>query len=315
MAVVLPYVYQAVAALAVSMLASAAQTIRGPRIGEISQQTSQEGVPRPIVFALSQPMQGNIIATSEPNVVRRKQRGGKGGPKVETESVYRTYAVGVSEGPISGFVRVWRNGILVYNARDGATAENTKFLETARFFTGGWDQLPSPDLEAIFGVGYTPAHRGTAYMVMANDDLTDMRGAIPQYVFQVLRCEGYYLTSRPYPVEDIEALETFGRPRNSAYYQQTEAMETFGSITEATLRALLTTYANWPPEAIETQGAVLSPNELRQILRSYTDWPPEALETEGDILSGTIDQILLTYDEYPPEAIETSGDILSGTLT
>lgn len=315
MAVVLPYVYQAVAALAVSLISSAATTIRGPRIGEISQQTSQEGVPRPIVFGLSQPMQGNIIATSEPNVVRRKQRGGKGGPKVETESVYRTYAVGVGEGPISGFVRVWRNGILVYNARDGATAENAKFLETARFFMGGWDQLPSPDLEAIFGVGYTPAHRGTAYMVMANDDLTDMRGAIPQYVFQVLRCEGYYLTSRPYAVEDIEPMESFGRPRNSAFYQVDEGIESSAIPTVAELRAILHPYTDGAPEAIESQGTILSPNELRAILRTYTDWPPEAVESQGTILGGTLAVALVWYTNYPPEAVESQGTILSGTLT
>lgn len=162
------------------------QIIKGPGIGEIAQQTSQEGGPRPIVFALSQPIAGNIIATSEPRIVKRRS-GGKGGPKVETESVYRTYAIGVCEGIITAFVRVWRNGILVYDAREGNTPENAKFLERARFFLGTFDQNASPDLEAIFGVGTTPAHRGTAYMVMASDDLTDLRGSIPQYTFQVTK--------------------------------------------------------------------------------------------------------------------------------
>lgn len=160
------------------------QTVQGPRVGEVSQQTSQEGGPRPIIYALSPPISGNIIATGEPDIVRSKQSQGKGGPKVETESVYRTYAIGISE-TITGFYRVWRNGILVYDASQGLSAENAKFLERARFFLGTFDQNPSPDLEAIFGVGTTPAHRGTAYLVMANDDLTDLRGSIPQYTFQV----------------------------------------------------------------------------------------------------------------------------------
>lgn len=161
------------------------QIVKGPSIGEVSQQTSQEGVPRPIVYALSPPIPGNIIATSDPKIVRRRERQGKGGPKVETESVYRTYAIGVCEGPIIGFNRVWRNGMLVYDSAAGDSAENLSFLQRARFFTGDWDQDPSPDLEALFGIGTTPAHRGTAYMVMADDDLTDMRGSIPQYAFQV----------------------------------------------------------------------------------------------------------------------------------
>lgn len=164
------------------------QVIKGPSIGDIAQQTSQEGIPRPIVFGVSQPIAGNIIATSEPQIVRRRERQGKGGPKVETESVYRTYAIRICEGPIGGVLRVWRDNQLVYDIRPGSdvsSADNEKFLQTARFFTGSYDQNPSPDLEAVFGVGTTPAHRGTAYMVMANEDLTDRRGSIPTFQFQV----------------------------------------------------------------------------------------------------------------------------------
>lgn len=187
------------------------RTVKGPQIGEISSQTSQEGGPRPIVFGLSPPMTGNIIATSNPVV--STQRSGKGGPSVETETVSRTYAVGVAEGPIPGFIRVWRNNKLVYDGTEGsplgqnphadgfsgggvigdaigeffqnAPTANERFLRTARFFLGEFDQNPSPDLEVIFGVGTTPAHRGTAYMVMVDEDLTDMGGAIPQWQFQI----------------------------------------------------------------------------------------------------------------------------------
>lgn len=166
------------------------EIIRGPSIGDIAEQTSMEGGPRPIVFALSPPIAGNIIASGEPKIVRRRERQGKGGPKVETESVYRTYAIGVSE-TVGGFVRVWRNGTLVYDVSTSSIVDdetNAKFLQTARFFIGDYEQLPSPDLETVLGVGLTPAHRGTAYMVMADEDLTDLRGAIPQWMFQVQRC-------------------------------------------------------------------------------------------------------------------------------
>lgn len=165
--------------------------IKGPGLGDLAQQTSQEGGPRPIVFALSPPIAGNVIASGEPRVVKKKKSQGKGGPKVETESVFRTYAVGVCEGPIGGFVRVWRNSMLVYDVTANSIVsdeDNAHFLERARFFTGTFEQNPSPDLETLFGVGETPAHRGTAYMVMADEDLTDLRGAIPQWTFQVQRC-------------------------------------------------------------------------------------------------------------------------------
>lgn len=163
------------------------QVIKGPSVGDLAQQTSQEGVPRPIVFGLSQPLAGNIIASAEPKIVKKKQSSGKGGPKVVTESVYRTYAIRICEGPITAVLRIWKNNQLVYDARPGSTmtAENAEFLKVGRLFLGTFTQNPSPDLEAAFGVGTTPAHRGTCYLVMANDDLTDLRGAIPQFQFQV----------------------------------------------------------------------------------------------------------------------------------
>lgn len=179
------------------------QIIKGPGVGDIAQQTSQEGVPRPIVFGLSQPFAGNIIASADPEVVKSRKRQGKGGPKVETESIYRTYAIRICEGPISSVVRVWRNNQLVYDGRLGSTAENLEFLKTARFFLGTYDQNPSPDLEAAFGVGTTPAHRGTAYMVMAEEDLTDQRGAIPQWQFQVSNTTGSTLFLAPVNINAV----------------------------------------------------------------------------------------------------------------
>lgn len=183
------------------------QVIKGPSIGDLAQQTSQEGVPRPIVFGVSVPIAGNIIASAEPRIVRKK-KGGKGGPKVKTESVFRTYAIRICEGPIDGVLRVWRNNQLVYDARPGSgmTADNIEFLKVARFFLGTFTQNPSPDLEAAFGVGNTPAHRGTAYMVMANEDLTDFRGAIPQFVFQVSSSGGLEVTQ----TIDLDAVSNAG---------------------------------------------------------------------------------------------------------
>jgi len=164
------------------------EVIKGPQLGEIAQQTSQEGGARPITWGVSPPITGNIIASSAPRIVTRRESQGKGGPKYETQSVYRTYAVGVCEGPITNFIRIWRNNILMYDvsADPQVSAEdNAAFLETAVFFLGGYDQLPASALEAIYGVGNTPAHRGTAYMLMDDEDLTDTAGAIPQWIFQV----------------------------------------------------------------------------------------------------------------------------------
>lgn len=167
------------------------QVIPGPKIGDVSQQTSQEGVPRPIVFGRSHPIAGNIICDGGPRIVKRRESSGKGGPKVESESAYRTYAVGVCEGPITAFLQVWKNNQLVYDIEDtGMAEENADFLRYARFFLGGYEQMPSPDLEAIKGAGNISAHRGTAYMVLKDEDVTDQRGMWSQWTFRVARFAG-----------------------------------------------------------------------------------------------------------------------------
>ena len=177
------------------------QIIRGPELGDMVAQTSQEGVPIPIGYGTSPPISGNIMCTSPVRIVTSRS-GGKGGPKVETQAAFRTYAIEVCEGPIGGFIRVWRNNVKVYDALDPVfqfgvdysdvfgddavlESRNELFLQKARFFLGTYDQNASTDLEAIFGVGTTPAHRGIAYMVIVDEDVTDMRGAIPQWTVQV----------------------------------------------------------------------------------------------------------------------------------
>lgn len=164
---------------------------KGPAIGDIAQQTSQEGVPRPIVFAVSPPMAGNIVACGQP-VIHTKKSSGKGAPKTQTQTVTRTYAIGVCEGPIASFLRVWRNGTLVFDVLNNSlpSGTNEAWLKACRFFLGDYDQMPSPDLEADDSIGAIPAMRGTAYMVMPNEDLTDLQGAVPQYAFQVYRQGG-----------------------------------------------------------------------------------------------------------------------------
>jgi hypothetical protein len=105
-------------------------------------------------------------------------------------------------------VRVWRNNKLVYDARgnDWGAKNNGVFLKLARFYLGGWDQMPDPTLESIWGAGDVPGYRGTCYMVVGDEDLTDLGGTVPQFTFEVERAEGSYLTSRPYRVQDIVAI-------------------------------------------------------------------------------------------------------------
>lgn len=294
------------------------EVIKGPSLGDISTQTSSEGGPRPIVWALSAPMTGNVIASGEPRIVRKRTRQGKGGPKVETEQVFRTYAMGVCEGPITRFVRVWRNNTLVYDVSEhpALTAEdNAEFLKFATFYTGTWTQTANTALEKEFGVGTTPSHRGTAYMVMADEDLTDLRGAIPQWVFQVERCEGFFLTSRPYPLEAEDAIGLlWAEPRDSyVWTPPDEAVATEFITLGGTLGAILQQYDNGVPEAIETEFATVD-GELDVALLSYDDGAPEAVATSFAAIDGELEDKLKAYENYPPEAIDTNFAVIDGSL-
>lgn len=186
-------------------------------IGDISKQTAKEGEPRTIVWGRVRPIGGNIIHCQTPvkrRVVTSTSSGGKGGGKKKqeqwTQHVYRTYAIGVCEGPISAFSRIWRNNKLVYDGRgtEWGTKNNGVFLKGFRLYLGGWSQMPDPTLQSIWGAGNVPAYRGTAYIVAINEDLTDQGGMVPQWLFEVERAEGRYLTSLPYAVEDEQ--ETAG---------------------------------------------------------------------------------------------------------
>ncbi len=168
------------------------QIIKGPSLGDGQTQTASEGAFRPIVLGTSAVM-GNIIHRG-PQIVRKKrERQGKGGPKVETERRYRTFAIRIAEGPIGGVLRIWMDEKLVYDTRPESEipADSAQFASGFRLYTGNETQMPDPDLEAYMGVGNVNAYRGTAYIVFPNFDLTDFGDRIPQFRFEVASGGGY----------------------------------------------------------------------------------------------------------------------------
>lgn len=162
------------------------QNTRGPSIEEAATQTTAEGAPRAIVYGTAM-VSGNVIDAGKTRKIDRKQSQGKGGQSVTTEALLRTYAIRICEGPIAGVLVAKKDGKIVYDIRPGSNfgEDNAKFLAGCRIYLGDEDQLPDPDLEAIRGVGEVPAHRGSAYIVFIDDDVTDRRGSVPQYEFVV----------------------------------------------------------------------------------------------------------------------------------
>jgi hypothetical protein len=294
-------------------------------LGDMSRQTAEEGSPRVIVWGRVRPIGGNLIYCQEPQTqwtVSFQQTAGKGGDEEEqevwTQRVYRTYAIGVCEGPISRFVRVWQNNKLVYDARgnDWGIRNNPIFLSKNKFYTGAWSQLPCPELQAIFGTDI-PAHRGTAYMVCINHDLTEMGGAVPQYQFEVERAEGVYLTSRPYAAEGLEGIASDPMSVRATPYVEPDLIEHGAAeITGGVLRDPLHVYDDGLPEAIDAGAPEITGGEFRSIYDSYTV-PPEAVDAGApEITAGELREALISYDEWPAEAIDAGApEITGGTLT
>lgn len=161
------------------------QRIRGPRLQEIPSQTASEGGYRQVVYGTSWINNTNIIDFGDVQRVTVEEQQGKGrGPIIESERLYRTYAIGLGE-PLQSIRVIRKDGKIVYDIRPGSTilSDSAAFASRFRFYTGAEDQLPDPDLEALphNGVGNTPYYRGTAYLVFPNDDLTDLQGRIPTY--------------------------------------------------------------------------------------------------------------------------------------
>jgi hypothetical protein len=160
-------------------------TIKAPKLGDLATVSAGEGGGRARVYGTFRPIGGQVVWAQAPRVIRRKQSG-KGAPKQETNVVLRSYAIGICEGPIIGVRRIWRNNELVYDVRPGSEilAESAKWLEGKTILAGEWDQMPHPTIEAVEGAN-APAMRGTALLVVTDEETQGFDGGIPAYQFEV----------------------------------------------------------------------------------------------------------------------------------
>lgn len=176
--------------------------VSGPRLGDQELTTSTEGTAIPLVYG-THVVSGNIIwASPLEEVANTEEAGGKGGPTQEvTEySYFMSYALGLCEGDITGVIRIWENGKIIYDRREQQPGESssayTKRLaasdaldESMTIYTGSEDQMPDPVMESHEGAGEVSAHRGLAYVVFERRDVTQNGGRPFQYKFEVTKAE------------------------------------------------------------------------------------------------------------------------------
>jgi len=178
--------------------------------------------------------------------------------------------------------------------------------------------MPDPALEGVFGVGEVPPHRGTAYIVMDNELLDDTGGAVPQWIFEVERSEGVFLTSTLYPIESIESIyPSINQIKQSPEYATIESILPQVSVTSGELKTPLIEYTNLPAESLSASQVSVTSGELKTPLIKYTNWPAESLSaSQVSVTSGELKTLLIKYTNWPAESLSASQvSVTSGVLS
>lgn len=285
----------------------------GNRLTDIVDQTSTVGIPIPFGYGKFE-VKGNVIWATKHTEHVVKKRQGKGGTKTKEYTYTRSYAIGFCQ-KIRGYLTITRDGKVVYTTDPNATVEDAayaaKWLEKATLYYGTDDQMPDSTIEAVEGAGQVSAFRNLAYVVLENDDVTSSGAAVPSYRAVVYANSQAYLTTPPYPIEDIEGIAG-ACPDLSArvLLPPMDAVVAGGGLVSAELTAPLITCIV-PPEGILAGGGLPS-GALEVVLVEYTI-PPEGIESSLGIPEAELAPVLIPYT-IEPEGIEAAGDIVGGTL-
>jgi len=157
---------------------------QGPRLGDLSVQTSSYGSQIPKLFGTMR-VAGTVIWATDLREDSHTSGGGKSGGKTTTYSYSASFAVALSARPIQAVRRIWADGKLLRGA-GGDWKSETGF----RLYTGSEDQAADPLIAAAEGIAATPAHRGTAYAVFETFQLADYGNRIPSLTFEVVADDG-----------------------------------------------------------------------------------------------------------------------------
>ncbi|MDZ7587698.1 MAG: phage tail protein [Parasphingorhabdus sp.] len=156
----------------------------GPRLKDISVQTSNYGAQIPKIFGTLR-VAGSVIWATDLKEIQNREGGGKGRPKTTTYSYSANFAVALSSREILNIGRIWADGNLLRGS-GGDFKSQTSF----RFYSGAEDQVVDSFIAASEGANGAPAHRGIALAVFEDFDLTDYGNRIPSLTFEVVADDG-----------------------------------------------------------------------------------------------------------------------------
>jgi hypothetical protein len=213
---------------------------QGPRLGDLSVQTSSYGSEIPKLFGTMR-VAGTVIWATDLRETRSATGNGKGQPKSVNYSYSASFAVALSGRPILGVRRIWADGKLLRGA-----AGDFKAATGFRLWLGEEGQPPDPLIASVEGAGQTPAYRGLAYAVFEDLQLADFANRIPSLTFEVDADAGPVaagFVAAALAGDDVEAGET----RSVSGY----------AVTGDSIRAVIETLADVAPLSIVDTGSAL----------------------------------------------------------
>lgn len=156
---------------------------QGPRLTELSVQTSSYGSPIPMIFGAMR-VAGSVIWSTDLIESTSRTSNGKGQPSTTNYSYSASFAVSLSARPIRRVGRIWADGNLLRGA-----GGDFKTMTGFRLHAGGEDQ-PVDHLIAAAEGAMAPAHRGIAYAVFEHFQLGDYGNRIPSLTFEIFADDG-----------------------------------------------------------------------------------------------------------------------------
>ena len=154
----------------------------GPRLADLSVQSSAYGQPLPRVYGRMR-VAGNLIWTA--GIKESSQRSGSKLTGSGTSYSYSaSFAVIVASRAIVAVGQIWADGKLL-RAADGTL----NYPATIRTYRGDEFQGVDPLIAAAEGQSAAPAYRGRAYLVFEDMPLADYGNRIPNLTFEVIADE------------------------------------------------------------------------------------------------------------------------------
>ncbi|HZG08816.1 MAG TPA: phage tail protein [Allosphingosinicella sp.] len=153
----------------------------GPRLGDLTVQTSRYGSQIPRIFGTMR-VAGTVVWSTDLQEHRAASGGGKGRPKTVNYSYSASFAVALSGRPVREVRRIWADGKLLRGIAGDWKSEVGGF----RLHPGSEDQAVDPLVAAVEGAGQAPAYRGMAYAVFEDLQLADFGNRIPSLSFELV---------------------------------------------------------------------------------------------------------------------------------